>query len=130
MKWLRDFFGSMAGRIFVVSVLGAIVSTTLAIAMATALRNADLRRLELERLAERVEDFYALAGNLPPPIALDMIRRGIPHLRAAEPDAAGKGVDPVLTSLLSQRLGRGAMATGQPVDSSLCIRSLPPTAQF
>jgi signal transduction histidine kinase len=130
MRWGADFFGSMAGRIFAVSVVGAIVSATLGIGIATAKRDADLRRLEIERLVERVEDFYALAGNLPPAIALDMIRRGIPHLRAAEPDAASLGVDRTLTSVLRERLGPETMATAQPVESSFCVRSLPPTDQF
>ena len=115
----------MAGRIFVISVAGAIVSASIALGMATAKRHFDLRHLELERLADRVQDFYSLVGNAPPPTAVDMIRQGIPHLRPATPDTVGRGLDRQVTALLGQRLGAAAAATAERSDPTLCIRATP-----
>jgi signal transduction histidine kinase len=121
MKRLVRFFRSMAGRIFLISVVGAIVSAGLAMWLATAKHEMELRRLELQRVTDRVQDFNQLVGNASPAVAGELIRQGIPGFRPAGAAAHGEGPDPVLTAMLRQRLGSTAVSA-EPAKPDYCIR--------
>jgi hypothetical protein len=60
---LQRYFGSMTGRLFVFLLIGVIGSASVALGIADARRRADLQRIRLERLVDRVQDFIAFASN-------------------------------------------------------------------
>jgi signal transduction histidine kinase len=123
MKRITAFLGSMAGRIFLISVVGAIVSATIALGLATAKHRFELRRVEIEHVTDRVQDFYTMVSNAPPSVAAELVQKGIPSFRPAAPAAVGNGPPTDLTPLLKQRLGRAAAptATAELADPSFCI---------
>ena len=57
---LQRYFGSMAGRLFLFLLIGVMGSASIALGMANVRRQADLRRIRLERLTERVQDYISL----------------------------------------------------------------------
>src|SRR5258708_15735278 len=83
---LRRYFGSMAGRLFVFLLVGVIVSASVALGMADMRRQADLRRIQWERLSDRIQDFISLVNSAPEPLRLQMISRGVSGLRPASGD--------------------------------------------
>ena len=115
------FFGSMAGRIFLISLVGAVVSTCVAVGLAGARHQFEVHRLELQRVTDRVQDFNQLLNNSPPGVASELIRQGMPGLRPAKPEARGEGADSALTGMLQQRLGDAAL-TAEPAMPNYCVR--------
>ena len=74
---LQRYFGSMAGRLFLFLLVGVIVSASVALGMADVRRQADLRRIQWERLSDRIQDFISLVNSAPEPLRLQMIARGV-----------------------------------------------------
>lgn len=60
MSWLREFAGSMGGRIFAILVLGVALTAVLATALANWRREREVQRLHVAQAAERVADYVAL----------------------------------------------------------------------
>lgn len=60
MSRMREFAGSMGGRIFAILLLGVALAALLATALANYRREGEVRRLNLAHAAERVADFVAL----------------------------------------------------------------------
>lgn len=116
------FLGSMAGRIFVISLVGAIASATLALGMAGIKRAIEYRHMKLEQVTERVQDYADLLRHAPPGAVQDLIRDGVPKLRPASATARGNGIDPILTDMLSRRLGPQAEAKAEPASARYCVR--------
>ncbi|WP_242562856.1 ATP-binding protein [Phenylobacterium aquaticum] len=117
MKTLRAFFASMAGRMFLVLLLGVFVSAGLSLTVADAKRRADLERLHLERAADWAEDIVAqrerggtLADGVGP--------RDLPADRVT----AGP-VDPAFTALLVQRFGAASGVEARHADVGNCLRA-------
>src|ERR1700737_5120190 len=80
---LQRYFGSMAGRLFLFLLVGVIVSASVALGMADVRRQADLRRIQWERLSDRIQDFISLVNSAPEPLRLQMISRGVSGRRPA-----------------------------------------------
>ena len=80
---LQRYFGSMAGRLFLFLLVGVMGSASIALGMANVRRQADLRRIQLERLTERVQDFISLVNGAPAPLRAELIARGATGLRPA-----------------------------------------------
>ena len=124
LKRIAYFFSSMAGRIFLISVVGAIISASIAMALANAKHQLEMGRLELQRVTDRVQDFNQLVSNASAGVASELVRQGIPGLRPAYPNAHGVGSAPVLTDMLRQRLGTTAV-TAQRAEPQSCVRRPP-----
>ncbi|MEZ5545041.1 MAG: ATP-binding protein [Lysobacteraceae bacterium] len=60
MTWLREFAGSMGGRIFAILLLGVALAAVLATALANWRREREVQRLHVALTAERVADYVAL----------------------------------------------------------------------
>ena len=132
MRMVPRFFGSMAGRMFVISLVGAIASAMLALGMAGMKREADRRHSKLEQIAERVQNYVDLLNHASPAASVQLIREGVPKLRPAAPGARGDRVDPVLTQMLRERLGPESGAVVEPMNAKHCVRkpSLPYQTPF
>jgi signal transduction histidine kinase len=104
---LQSYFGSMAGRLFLLLLVGVMGSASIALGMADVRRQADLRRIRLERLSDRVQDFVSLVNSAPGPLRMDLISRGITGLRPASGEEKIQKVDTELTQQLNSRIGAG-----------------------
>jgi signal transduction histidine kinase len=116
MRRLSAFLTSMAGRIFLILFAGAILSASLAWVGLDTQRQAELRRLELARFADRVEDTvgrWRREGRLEP---ADYRFRG---LRTA-PAAADGPVDAELTQQL-QAVLPGTDVQARKLDPAQCL---------
>src|ERR1700736_5762659 len=104
---LQRYFGSMAGRLFLFLLVGVIVSASVALGMADVRRQADLRRIQWERLSDRIQDFISLVNSAPEPLRLQMISRGVSGLRPASGEEKIERADTDLTQRLNSRIGSG-----------------------
>jgi signal transduction histidine kinase len=102
---LQRYFSSMAGRLFLFLLVGVMGSASLALGMADVRRQADLRRIQLERLSDRVQDFISLANSAPAPLRGELISRGMSGLRPASGEEKIEKADTALTLRLNSRLG-------------------------
>src|SRR5260221_13911553 len=98
---LQRYFGSMAGRLFLFLLVGVIVSASVALGMADVRRQADLRRIQWERLSDRIQDFISLVNSAPEPLRLRMISHGVGGLRPANGDEKIEKTDTELTRRLT-----------------------------
>jgi signal transduction histidine kinase len=104
---LQRYFGSMAGRLFLVLLVGVMGSASIALGMADVRRQADLRRIQLERLSDRIQDFISLVNSAPRALRVEMISRGITGLRPASGEEKIERADTELTQRLNSRIGSG-----------------------
>jgi signal transduction histidine kinase len=104
---LQRYFGSMAGRLFLFLLVGVVVSASVALGMADMRRQADLRRIQWERLSDRIQDFISLVNSAPEPLRLQMISRGVSGLRPASGEEKIERADTDLTQRLNSRIGSG-----------------------
>ena len=102
---LRRYFASMTGRLFVFLLIGVIGSASLALGIADARRRADLQRIRLERLADRVQDFITFANRASDELRVKLISGGVPGLYPASGEEQIESVDTELTQRLTTRLG-------------------------
>jgi len=121
----RRFMESMAGRMFVVLILGVAVSVTLALVVAAINRNAELDRIHLERAADRAQNFLNLVEDGTPEMRQAVTGFGMPGVRFARPEAEGSTPDPDLTRLLTRRLGEAAQPQAQRAAIENCRRPRP-----
>jgi signal transduction histidine kinase len=104
MSALVSFFRSMAGRIFLLLVVGIAISTMLATVLADARRLAELEHIHLELTADRLQDYVANIGDLHSPTRWP---GGVVELDEAPAGAQAGPIDQALTTLLETRLGKG-----------------------
>jgi signal transduction histidine kinase len=104
---LQRYFGSMAGRLFLFLLVGVVVSASIALGMADMRRQADLRRIQSERLSDRVQDFISLVNSAPGPLRGELISHGTTGLRAASGEEKVERADTELTQRLNSRIGSG-----------------------
>jgi signal transduction histidine kinase len=107
---LRGFFGTMAGRLFVFLLIGVVGSAALALGLADRQRQADLHRIRLERVVDRISDFLSVADHASNPLRAQLLANGVTGIRRANGKEAVKGVDVELTRRLERRWGRPARA--------------------
>ncbi|MEA3134137.1 MAG: hypothetical protein QOG17_1983 [Gammaproteobacteria bacterium] len=104
---LQRYFGSMAGRLFLLLLVGVMGSASIALGMADVRRQADLRRIQLERLSDRIQDFISMVNSAPQPLRVELISRGINGLRPASGEEKIERADTALTQRLNSRIGSG-----------------------
>jgi signal transduction histidine kinase len=116
---LQHYFGSMAGRLLLFLLIGVIGSASVALAIADARRQADLQRIRLERLVDRVQDFVSLANGASETLRVKLISNGVPGLYPARGGEKIGQTDTELTERLVRRIGTGVRA--QQADSATCF---------
>jgi len=122
MKYLIGFARSMAGRMFLILVIGMTASVATALLVAAHNRNVELERLHLERATDRAANFLEMlyTGSDAMKRAISVV--GLPGVRLAREDAVGDGDDPALTNLLQQRLGAEAKVVARHAPIEACRR--------
>lgn len=115
-----NFLNSMAGRFFVVLLVGVAASACIALALADMKRRADLDRLDLERAADQMQGFTASANAAEPDRRQDLLARGTPGVHLAPADVRPIEPDAELTRLLRARLDPAAQPTAQKLAIEAC----------
>src|ERR1700692_2586160 len=104
---LQRYFGSMAGRLFLLLLVGVMGSASIALGMADVGRQGDLRRIQWGLLYHRLQDFISLVNSAPEPLRLQMVSRGVSGLRPASGEEKIERADTNLTQRLNSRIGSG-----------------------
>jgi signal transduction histidine kinase len=94
----------MAGRLFVFLLIGVVGSGALALGMAGARRTADLHRIRLNRVVDRLDDFMSVAGHASGTFRADLLKDGVPGIRRASGQEVVTAPDPEFARALSARL--------------------------
>lgn len=117
---LHRYFGSMAGRLFIFLLIGVVSAASLALLLADVRRHYDLERINLERVADRVQDYVSLLNGTPAALRNQVISKGILGLRS--PVGTEKIIedDYRLAKLLVLRIGPSSRA--QKAQPSTCIQ--------
>lgn len=122
MRRLRQFFGSMAGRLFVILLLGMGGSAIVVAALANASRQQEFERQQLVRAADRLQGFVQLLDSNPEIrerllAASTGVRRAPEQVRVVRQDEA-------LMALLAQRTGPLATARVEVASFGTCLAEL------
>ncbi len=104
MSRLKDFFASMTGRIFLILLIGMTLSAAIAWGLAEGRRQGDLRRLDMARAVDRVEDVVASWRGLPADQRTGFAPSRMRGVEPASPDIKGIGAEPALKQQLASRL--------------------------
>ncbi|MDP9124945.1 MAG: ATP-binding protein [Pseudomonadota bacterium] len=105
MSVLR-YADTMAGRLFVLLLVGTLGSAALVLAYADAQRRADLRGMRADRLADRLSDFLSLVDRAREPLRAYLLATPIGGTRAANGHEVTLNEDAALTAVLSAHVGR------------------------
>lgn len=116
------FFGTMAGRLWVLLLVGITCSAGLALALSERQREVEVSRIRHERAVERMGDFLAILDRAPETMRRDLISAGVTGIRNATGSERREGPDPGLTKLLSSKWHLDARA--QHVDPDSCFPPL------
>lgn len=105
---LRRYFDSMAGRLFIVLLVGITAAGGLAVAVSKHYRD----RYRSEELANRVQDFVWAASTATPTNRLRLLQSGAPGLYPVNPQEKILAVDKPFSELLTKHLGQPILAYG------------------
>ena len=103
---LRRYVDTMAGRLFVLLLVGTLGSAALVMAYADAQRRSDLRGMRGDRLADRLSDFLSLVDRAQEPLRAYLLATPIGGTRAANGREVTLKEDPALAGVLSTHVGR------------------------
>jgi signal transduction histidine kinase len=103
---MRRYVDTMAGRLFVLLLVGIVGSATLVLAYADAQRRADLRGMRVDRLADRLSDFLSLVDHAQEPLRAYLLATRIGGIRAANDREVTLREDTSLTAVLTGHVGR------------------------
>ncbi len=124
MKRLRRFFASMVGRLFLILLLGMAVAAIGATVLASAKRQQEFERQNLNRIADRLQGYVNLLdGN--PELRERLLAVGGPSVREL-PDGARQGRrDTAMMAVLDDRPGPVAHAQVHFTSFRSCLPRLP-----
>ncbi len=127
MSYLRAFFASMVGRLFVLLALGMAASALIATAITNLYSNREFERQIDERTADLLAAYAEFLDAAPPDVRKRMLRDGGPGIHH-QPDAVGGPADAEFEAVLATRGGLLTGASAQAARLDTCfpeIRNLP-----
>jgi signal transduction histidine kinase len=125
MRRLRGYLSSMAGRLFLILLLGMLAAAVVATLLANAKRRQDFERQEMARTADRLQGYVELLDGTPPELRAKLLDLGGPGVRPAPADARGHGGDADFAALLAARGGLLAQARVEQAGYRQCAPRLP-----
>ncbi|MBN6103176.1 HAMP domain-containing protein [Xanthomonas sp. CFBP 8703] len=125
MKRLRRFFASMAGRLFLILLLGMACAASFATLLANAKRRQEFDRQNMERAADRLQSFVELLQSAGPELRARLLSLGGPGIRILPATARGQAPDPVFAAVLGARGGALAPAQVSRLDMPACMPQRP-----
>lgn len=124
MKRLRRFLSSMAGRLFVILLLGMMVAAVGATLLAESRRQQEFERQNLARIADRLQGFVNLIdGN--PELRTRLLAVGGPSVREVKGEFRVGDNDEALMEVLAARDGAVANARVRASSFRACLPPLP-----
>ncbi|WP_296252522.1 ATP-binding protein [uncultured Stenotrophomonas sp.] len=124
MKRLRLFLSSMAGRLFVILLVGMMVAAIGATLLAESRRQQEFERQNLARIADRLQGFVNLLdGNSE--LRSRLLAVGGPNVREVKGDFRVGDVDEALMAVLAARGGAVANAQVRATSFRSCMPPLP-----
>ena len=114
-------FRTMAGRIFVILLIGILLSASVALALADGKRRADLERVRLERVADRTQFFVSLLDRADQSERDLLLTGGDPTTRGVSADFHGGAQDVAMSELLGSRLGSTARPVAYQASIDVCL---------
>ncbi|MCC7634915.1 sensor histidine kinase [Stenotrophomonas rhizophila] len=124
MKRLQRFFASMVGRLFVILLLGMSVAAIGATMLASAKRQQEFERQNLNRIADRLQGFVnMLDGN--PELRERLLDSGGPSVRRLPEGARVGRADQALMEVLDDRPGPVARSRVAFTSFRSCLPRLP-----
>jgi len=126
MKRLRLFLSSMAGRLFVILLIGMMVAAIGATLLAESRRQQEFERQNLARIADRLQGFVNLLdGNLE--LRSRLLAVGGPNVREVKGEVRTGDMDKALMDVLA---ARGGALAGAQVRASSFRACMPPLPEF
>ncbi|WP_269790459.1 ATP-binding protein [Stenotrophomonas sp. Iso1] len=124
MKRLRQFLSSMAGRLFVILLVGMMVAAVGATVLAESRRQQEFERQNLARIADRLQGFVNLIdGN--PELRTRLLAVGGPSVREVKGEFRVGDTDEALMEVLAARDGAVANARVRASSFRACLPPLP-----
>ncbi|VGO07678.1 Sensor histidine kinase [plant metagenome] len=125
MNRARRYFATMAGRLFLVLLLGMSAAAMLATVLAEAKRRQDAEHQEMLRSADRLIGYVNLLEESPAELRARLVELGGPGIRPAAPDTPTLATDEAFAAMLARQDARFAGATVRIVADPHC-RPRPP----
>jgi len=100
---IARFLATMAGRLFVLLLIGIIASAALALTLSEREREAEISHIRYDRTGERMADFLAILDRAPRGLRAELISAGMTGIRRATGREALQGTDAAFTQVLSAR---------------------------
>ncbi len=122
--FLPGFLDAMAGRIFVILLIGIAASATLAITLADGHRIADIRRIQSVRTAERVAELIATLDRTPLAARAGVSRYGVSFVDAPAADLRDEQPDADLAGLLDARMPDAIAVRASSIPVAACERRI------
>ncbi|OZI41955.1 ATP-binding protein [Bordetella genomosp. 4] len=120
MKRLRRFFGTMAGRLFLILLLGMSAAALLATVLAEARRQQDEAHQNMVRAADRLHGYVNMLDNSPAELRQRLIELGGPGIHRAPSDVRAEESDTTFAHVLASQYSRFARARVQTADEAAC----------
>ena len=114
-------FSTMAGRIFLILLIGILLSASIALALADGKRRADLERVRLERVADRTQFFVSLLDRADQSERDLLLAGGDPTARGVSSDYLSGAKDAAMSELLGARLGYAARPLAYQTSIDVCL---------
>ena len=127
MSYLREFFRSMTGRLFVWLALGMAIAALIATVITNLYSSREFERQLAERTADLLQGYGQFLDAAPPDLRTRMLRDGGPGVRLLAEATAG-APDAEFTQVLASRGGVVAGATAETARLDVCfpeIRNFP-----
>jgi signal transduction histidine kinase len=127
----RQYIGTMAGRLFVLLLVGVLTSAALALVFAAAQRKGDLGRIRVERMVDRVSDFLSVADRSEEPLTTELLTKGVNGIRPVSGREVFERDDTALAAGLAARIGtRVSAAQANPASCLLSDVDPPDVSPF
>lgn len=125
MNRLRGFLSSMAGRLFVVLLVGMLSAAVVATLLVNTKRHQDFRRQEMARTADRLQGYVELLEGNTGELRQRLLQMGGPGVHPLRWPVEGQGEDKEFTDLLAARNSVVADARVERLDHHDCMPKPP-----
>jgi len=126
---IRQYFGSIAGRLFVILLIAVLGSATLALEITDMHRRSDLKKIRVDRFADRMEDFLLTANRISGPLRLELLA-ATSGVRPATGRETVIGTDAALSRRLTSRIGISVRADRAAPFSCLSPNATAPASAY
>lgn len=124
MKYIRAFFGSMAGHMFFL-LFGGMAAAALIASVTSDLNNRrELARQAEERAADWLQSSVSFLDTAPTELRADMLSRNGASAANFQNTAPGIESDPAFTAMLAQRGGLLASAVAEKAPQEACFAAM------